>query len=145
MKFSDIWFSATAEADNGKLIFVTGRDDLNDTRTSGKYNERVEIYWHYTPAENGMPIDAEGELLETVLETLRKQMESKDHLAVLTGIYTGNDERTLVFYTRNSRAFGERLNEALAPFPTLPIELYVEKDSDWHEYLEMYEIKSFAE
>lgn len=145
MKFSDNWFSATAQADNGNLIFVTGRDDLNETRLSGKYNERVEIYWHYTAADNGMPVDAEGELLETVLEALRKAMEPKDHLAVLTGIYTGNGERTLVFYTRNGRAFGERLNEALAEFPQLPIELYVEKDAEWNEYQEMYEIKSFAD
>lgn len=91
-----------------------------------------------------MPHDDEGKLMEEVLETLKKAME-KDKLAILTGIYTGNGERTLVFYTRTSRVFGERLNEALAPFELLPIELYVEIDKDWNEYNEMLEAQEYGE
>lgn len=133
-----------AEADNEMPIFVSGRDDLDEFRLSGKFKERVEIYWKYDSSHNGMPSDTEGELMEKVVDALRNAVE-KDKLAILTGIYTGNNERTMVFYTRTSRIFGERLNEALANLPQLPITLYVEIDPEWNEYLEMCEIKPFAE
>lgn len=144
MVLTDKWFSTMAEADNEMPIFVTGRDNLDEFRLSNKFKERVEIYWKYDSNHNGMPSDAEGELMEQVINALQKAVE-KDKLAILTGIYTGNNERTLVFYTRTSRVFGERLNEALASFPQLPITLYVEIDPDWNEYQELCEIKPFAE
>ena len=144
MVLTDKWFSTMAEADNEMPIFVSGRDNIDEFRLSGKFKERVEIYWEYESAHNGMPSDAEGELMEQVIDALRKAVE-KDKLAILTGIYTGNNERTLVFYTRTSRVFGERLNEALIPFPQLPITLYVEIDPEWNEYQELCEIKPFAE
>ena len=133
-----------AETDNEMPIFVSGRDNIDEFRLSGKFKERVEIYWKYESIHNGMPSDSDGELMEKVIDALRNAVE-KDKLAILTGIYTGNNERTMVFYTRTSRVFGERLNEALANLPQLPITLYVEIDSDWNEYLEMCEIKPFAE
>ena len=144
MKLTDNWFSTMAEADNGMPIFITGRDDMDEFRLSGKFKERVEIYWKYDSHHNGMPSDADGELMEQVVEALRPAVE-KDKLAILTGMYTGTGERTLVFYARTSRVFGERLNEALAPFPQLPITLYVENDPDWNEYQEMSEIKQFID
>lgn len=133
-----------AEDDNGLPVFITGRDDIDAFRESGKFKERVEIYWKYTPVHNGMPADADGKLMEQVLEALRRAME-KDKLAILTGIYTGGGERTMVFYARTSRVFGERLNASLAEFELLPITLYVENDVEWNEYREMCEIKPFAE
>lgn len=144
MILKDNWFSAAAEADNGAPIFINGRLDLEAFKNSGKFNERVEIYWHYEKGFNEMPHDEEGLRMEEVLECLKKAME-KDKLAILTGIYTGNGERTLVFYTRTSHVFGERLNEALAPFELLPIELYVEIDKDWNEYNEMLEAQEYGE
>jgi len=104
----------------------------------------VEIYWNYQPTQNGMPSEGEASLMEQVQTALQAVME-KDKLAILTGIYTGNKERTLVFYTRTSQVFGERLNETLATFDLLPITLYVEHDIVWNEYQEMCEIKPFAE
>lgn len=144
MILKDNWFSAAAESDNGAPIFINGRLDLEAFKNSGKFNERVEIYWHYEKGFNEMPHDEEGQRMEEVLECLKKAME-KDKLAILTGIYTGNGERTLVFYTRTSRVFGERLNEALAPFELLPLELYVEIDKDWNEYNEMLEAQEYGE
>lgn len=144
MKLTDNWFSTMAEADNEMPIFISGRDNLDEFRLSGKFKERVEIYWKYESHHNGMPSDADGEIMEQVINALRNAVE-KDKLAILTGIYTGNNERTLVFYTRTSRVFGERLNDALAEFPQLPITLYVEIDPKWNEYLELCEIKPFAE
>ena len=138
MKLTDNWFSTMAIADNELPIFISGREDLDEFRLSGKFKERVEIYWKYDSNHNGMPSDAEGELMEQVIDSLRNAVE-KDKLAILTGIYTGNNERTLVFYTRTSRVFGERLKDALAEFPQLPITLYVEIDPEWNEQQELYQ------
>lgn len=144
MILSNDFFSTMALNDNGLPVFITGRDHIDSFRLSGKLSERVEISWNYSPAHNGMPTDATAELMEKVQEVLQHSVE-QDKLAILTGIYTGAGERTFVFYTRTSHVFGERLNNALAPFETLPISIYVEKDPDWNEYREMCEIKPFAE
>ena len=45
---------------------------------------------------------------------------------------------------RNLEAFGKRLNEALEPMPTLPIEIECSKDPDWDEYMDMLEMKQWA-
>ena len=64
----------------------------------------------------------------------------------ITWKYEGDDkgERIWVYYTRTVRVFGERLNEALAPFEMLPISIYTEVDPDWEAYLDMYEMKEWA-
>ena len=72
-----------------------------------------------------------------VVEPLRRIGD--DH-AMLTGhkepvsddadIHMGGGERLWVFYTRTTRVFGERLNEALAGFERLPITIYTEIDPD---------------
>ena len=81
--------------------------------------------------------------METVEEALRKAVE-KDKLAILTGVYTGGGEKVWVFYTRTTRVFGERLNEALADFELLPITIYTELDPEWEEYQDLYEMKQWA-
>ena len=90
-----------------------------------------------------MPSEALAERMEAVEAALRKAME-KDKLAILTGVYTGGGETVWVFYTRTTRVFGERLNEALAPFELLPISIYTEMDPDWEEYADLYEMKQWA-
>ena len=72
-----------------------------------------------------MPDEAEAKRVEEPQEALQKAME-KDKLSILTGVYTGDGARTWIFYTRNIPAFGERLNQALAPFEQLPITIYTE-------------------
>lgn len=143
MKLSNTWFTALSEDEAGHLITVCGRDELTEFVQSGKLKERVEITWAYEADEKGMPEEALAEKMEVVEEALRKAME-KDKLAILTGIYTGSGEKIWVFYTRTSRVFGERLNEALASFELLPISIYTELDPEWEEYLDMYEMKEWA-
>ena len=144
MVLTDKWFSGMALNDAEQPIFITGRDDIEAFRNCGKLKERVEIYWKYEPAANGMPSEKEADVMNKAQEAIRTAVE-KDKLAILTGVYTGNNERTLVFYARTAKVFGEHLNAALADFPVLPIPLYVEKDPDWNEYAEMLEIKPYAE
>lgn len=144
MKLSDVWFTALSQNEEGQIITISGRDALDEFIQTGKYKERVEITWKYDGDEKGMPSESVGELMESVEETLRKAMEKKDKLAIMTSIYTGGNEKVWVFYTRTVRVFGERLNEALSPFELLPISIYTEVDNDWEEYKDMYEMKEWA-
>ncbi len=144
MKLSDVWFTALSQNEEGQIITISGRDELDEFIQTGKYKERVEITWKYDGDEKGMPSESLGELMESVEETLRKAMEKKDKLAIMTSIYTGGNEKVWVFYTRTVRVFGERLNEALSSFELLPISIYTEVDNDWEEYKDMYEMKEWA-
>lgn len=143
MKLSNEWFTAFSEDESGHMVTVNGRDELTEFVESGKFKERVEITWKYESDEKGMPLDAEAEKMEAVQEALRKAME-KDKLSILTGVYTGGGEKIWIYYTRTVRVFGERLNEALAPFELLPLSIYTEVDPEWEEYLDMYEMKQWA-
>ena len=120
MKLTDNWFSTMAEADNEMPIFVSGRDNLDEFRLSGKFKERVEIYWKYESIHNGMPSDSEGELMEQVIDTLRKAVE-KDKLAILTGIYTGNNERTLHSHFARIRRTPQRSPHSVSSTPYHPL------------------------
>ncbi len=138
LKLTDEWWTCPAEAENGKLIMVTGRRDMDEVIESGKYNFRVEITWKYEEDKDGMPDVATSTLMEEVQDALQNDF-MKDPIAVLTGIYTGNGERNWVFYTMNLRIFNRKFNEDLATFEQLPLEFYAEEDAEWAEYKEMRE------
>ena len=138
LKLTDEWWTSPAEADNGALVMVTGRRDMEPVRATGKYNYRIEITWKYEAEQNGMPDVATSTLMEEVQDALQADF-MKDPVAVLTGIYTGNGERNWVFYAMSVKIFERKLNEDLARFELLPLTLYVENDPEWSEYQEMRE------
>ena len=137
-KTSDWWTSPT-ESENGRLIMVTGRRDVDKFRNNSRFNIRVEISWKYEGDAVGMPNYETSTLMEQVQETLEAEFK-KDPIAILTGIYTGDNERNWVFYTLSTHIFGRKLNEALVNFELLPITIYCENDPDWNEYQEMKEL-----
>lgn len=143
MKLSNTWFTALSENESSDMIFISGRDDIMEFVKSKKFKERVEITWKYEGDAKGMPSSDTGRLMEEVMLALQKAME-KDKLAIMTGVYTGGNERIMVFITRHIPAFGEMLNKALEPFELLPIEIYTEKDPDNEEYFDLYEMKGNA-
>lgn len=143
MRLSDEWFTALSEDEEGRMIIVSGRDELTQFIESGKLKERAEISWKYEGDSKGMPPEELAALMEEVEVALKKAME-KDKLSILTSIYTGGNQKTWVFYTRTVRVFGERLNEALSSFELLPIEIYTELDPAWDEYKDMYEMKAWS-
>ena len=138
LKLTDEWWTSPAEADNGALVMVTGRRDMEPVIATGKYNYRIEITWKYEAEQNGMPDVATSTLMEEVQDALQADF-MKDPVAVLTGIYTGNGERNWVFYAMSVKIFERKLNEDLARFELLPLTLYVENDPEWSEYQEMRE------
>lgn len=140
MVLKDNWFTALSQEDNGQLVFVTGRLDLEGFRLSGKLKVRVEIRWPYEADETGMPAASDGALIAEIEPQLRRIME-RDKLAILTGNYTGGGNKYWVFYTRHLPSFGERLNECLAPYKTLPLDILCEEDPNWEEYMDMLSLE----
>ncbi len=136
MSESESWWTAPAQSDSGRLIMVTGRKDIKKFRDNPRFSIRVEVTWKYKGDDSGMPDFETSTQMEKVQEALNSAF-AKDPVAVLTGIFTGDDERNWVFYTLSTNIFGKKLNESLAEFPLLPLEIYCENDPDWKGYEEM--------
>lgn len=132
------WWTSPTESESGKLIMVTGRKDVGSFRSNPRFNIRIEVTWKYDGDSTGMPDVKTAELMEQVQEAFQKEF-SKDPVAVLTGIFTGDNQRDWIFYTLSTHIFGRKLNEILAPFPLLPLEIYAENDPGWNQYTEMSE------
>lgn len=130
------WWTAPAEADDGRLIMVTGRRDVARFRNNPKFTTRVNVAWPYDGDAVGMPDIDTSNLMQKVTERLQKCFD-KDPLAVMTGIYTGAGQRDYVFYTLSLPIFGRKLNEVLADLPLLPLQISAESDPEWNEYDEM--------
>lgn len=133
------WWTSPAEGENGNIIMVTGRRDVEHFRNNPKFSIRVEVSWKYDANSIGMPDEETAKLMEKVQDALTDTFH-KDPIAVLTGIYTGDGERNWVFYTLSTNIFGRKLNEALQPFELLPITIYCENDPGWNEYDEMKDL-----
>jgi hypothetical protein len=132
------WWTAPAQSESGRLIMVTGRKDVAKFMNNPKFSIRVQVTWPYDGDSSGMPDTATSQLMEKVQDVLTAEFH-KDPVAVLTGIYTGDNERNWVFYTLSTNIFGRKLNEALSEFPVLPLSIYCENDPQWLEYKEMSE------
>lgn len=139
LKIGNEWWTSPTESESGALIMVTGRQGVEPVMASGKYNDRIEITWKYTPDKDGMPDFKTSSLMEQVTDAINNAF-AKDSAAVMTGIYTGDGERNWIFYTLNPRKFQYMLNDALKDFELLPITIYAEKDPDWNEYREMKDL-----
>ena len=136
LKISNDWWTAPAEGENGNLILVTGRRDMDSVISTGRYRYRIEVSWNYEGDGKPLPTYADSKVMEEVTDALNECFE-RDPVAILTGIYTGDNQRNWVFYTRSLHIFQRKFNEALAPFPALPLQFEAEEDPDWQEYREM--------
>ena len=138
------WWTCPTESEDGRLIIVSGRRDIDDFRKNTKFNIRVEIIWRYSDAPDAtMPDDSLAQTMGEVTDALNAELD-KDPVAVMTGIYTGAGERNWVFYTLSTNIFNKKLNQALAPFPMLPLSIYAENDPDWLEYAEMRDLSEIT-
>ncbi len=131
------WWTAPAEAPDGRLIMVSGRRDIARFRENPKFSIRINISWQYSDAPDAeMPSDDDARVMEQATDALNAIFD-KDPVAVMTGIYTGAGSREWVFYTLSTHIFQKKLNEALADLPLLPLKITAENDPDWDEYAEM--------
>lgn len=139
------WITSPFEsASSGNLVMGTVRKDVQKFIDNPRFKFRVEVTWTYTPAAAGMPDEATSQQMESAEESLNKSF-TKDPVAVLTGIYTGEGARTWVFYTLSLHIFQRKFNEALAEFPAFPLTFEAEEDPTWEEYREMLALASKAD
>ena len=136
IKLTDDWWTAPAEGENGSLILVTGRRALEHVIQTGLYRYRVEVTWRYQGDGKALPLYDDSKIMEEMTDALNSCF-NRDPVAVLTGIYTGDNQRNWVFYTRSLHIFQRKFNEAMATFPALPLEFEAEEDAEWQEYREM--------
>lgn len=139
MADNEDWWTAPTENEDGQLIMVTGRRDIDKFRNNPRFTIRVEITWIYNSERQGMPDRSTSELMEKVTDAMTSVFK-KDPVAVITGIYTGAGERNWIFYTLSTHIFQKKINEALLDFETLPIKIYAENDARWEEYSEMKDL-----
>lgn len=140
----ETWWTSPLEDDEGHLIMVTGRADVEKFRGNPRFSIRVQIDLPYSATTDGMPDRASAEMLDQVLESLKSELRA-DPVAVLTGVYTGAGVRTMVFYTLSTHIFNKKLNQALADLPLLPLEITAENDPEWLEFQEMEEAGKIEE
>lgn len=144
-KEAEYWTAPTDSADHpGRLIMVTGRRNVDKFITNPRFKFRIAVIWPYDGDGTGMPDRATSELMEQVQEAFEKEFK-RDPVAVLTGIYTGDNRRDWVFYTTSLHIFQRKLNELLASFPILPLQFEAEEDPDWEEYTAMKEATEITE
>lgn len=130
------WWSYPAEGHSGQTVIVTGRDNVDNFRNSGKYVYRVTVSWDYQAKPDGMPNDEDAAAMEEITDALLNAMH-RDKVAVMTGIYTGEGRRDWVIYTRNLKVFSSLFNRALEHLPVFPLLIEAEEDAQWEEYTEM--------
>ncbi len=134
------WLTAPFEsAESGNLVMGTVRKDVEKFRSNNRFKYRIDVKWDYTPDTHGMPSEAVSEQMEEVTNALNEAF-TKDPVAVLTGIYTGEGARDLVFYTLSLHIFQRKFNEILADYPTLPLSFEAEEDAEWEEHSQMLAI-----
>lgn len=129
----DIWTGAEGEND-GTPFLLRFRPHLQGLIATNQYNKRLTILWHYNSDDSSlMPSDGEMELMQNVEDALINILES-DAQSVLAFVYTGQNQREWNWYSTDINETRKRLNEALAEFDKLPIELSAEDDPEWSEY-----------
>ncbi len=137
LKLTNEWWTAPAEGENGELIMVTGRRDMQPAIDAGKFNIRVEVTWRYSSDSSGMPSEELAATFEQVHEAFVATFEERKPITIMTGLYTGAGERNWIFYTSSLNIFQNQLNRALADFELFPLEISAENDPQWSEYAEM--------
>ena len=135
----DKWWSYPADGENGKTVIVSGRDDVGKFKDNGKYIYRIDVTWRYNALPSGMPEEGDAALMEEATDALQSAF-SKDKVAVMTGIYTGDGRRDWVFYTKNLKIFSLVFNKALENVDPMPLEIDAEEDAAWAEYNNMRDI-----
>ncbi|WP_132055690.1 DUF695 domain-containing protein [Pseudocnuella soli] len=130
---NDLWSVAEGEND-GTPFLLRFRPHLNDFIETKKYNKKLTIALPYISDNDSlMPTDEETELFSNIEDALVDVLEN-DVQAVLTFVYTGQNQKEWHWYSTDINETGKRLNDALSNFDRLPLELTAEDDPDWNEY-----------
>ena len=75
LKLTNEWWTAPAQSEDGRVILVTGRRDMEPAMATGAYNYRVEITWRYEGDASGMPDKATSTLMGQVHDALSQAFD----------------------------------------------------------------------
>ena len=139
MKLDDSWKGVEFFTDDDVPGLVRFRPNLQNFIETGSYLQRMDIIWTYESTDDSlMPDQSTMDLMSAVEDALVAAFEV-DNQTILTFVFTSDNERWWAFYTTNIDITGPRLNEALAAFDPLPINISVEDDPEWNEYFGVLE------
>jgi hypothetical protein len=125
------WFAAQGGTP-GQPTMIRARKDLLAHLPASDLSTRIVLSWSCrAPLPSGLPSNDDYEELGSFEETLVRFV---DEGAVLAFVFTRGGIVEYSFYTSDSGWFMERLNEALADKPVVPIDVAAEDDPDWAEY-----------
>lgn len=130
----DLWTGGEGENEEGLPFLLRYRNNLQHFVETGNYNTGLIILWNYTSEDDSLMAGTEEMgLMQKVEDTLVAALED-DLQAVLAFVFTGLNQREWHWYTTDPEESGKRINDALAEFDELPIELSAEEDPEWTEY-----------
>ncbi|PWK78155.1 uncharacterized protein DUF695 [Mucilaginibacter oryzae] len=139
MLLDDTWVAIEAVSDDNIPLLVRYRPNLTNFFESGIYLQRMDITWNYEATDSSLLPPAEEMVLMEQVEDALVDMLEADHQSILAFVFTGENERWWAWYTTNIDIAGERLNDALADFDELPINITVTDDPEWDEYFGVIE------
>ena len=136
------WTTFLADSElTGANIIVTERTDLDRFRRNPRVKYCITVGLPYRGEATGMPSEtalqiapgqtvSDAELIAQATDLMAETLH-KDPVAVLTEISTGDNRREWVFNTLSIPIFSNKINEALAPLPLLPLEFTASEDPDF--------------
>lgn len=133
--FDDTWSVGDAMLDDLPML-IRIRQNLRPMAGHPELPHRLRVVWEYPPDNaSGLPSPEVGEQMERCETALVAAFEC-DNAAILTHVLTCDGLRQWVFYASDVQECANRLNGALPHDPPMPIELSVDPDETWAEYLD---------
>lgn len=125
------WFRAEGgTADQPAMI--RARQDILARLPAASLSTRIVVSWNCrSPLEMGLPSSDDYEEISAFEEMLLNFVQEG---SILAFVFTSAGIVEYSFYTSDQEWFLERLNEALADKPSVPIEISAEDDPDWTQY-----------
>ena len=134
-EFEDTWSVGEAMLDDLPMV-IRIRQNFRPMAGHPALPHRLRVVWEYAPDNaSGLPSSETGKQMEKCETALVTAFEY-DNTAILTHVLTCDGLRQWVFYASDVQQCAERLNVALPHDPPMPIELSVDPDATWSEYLE---------
>ncbi|MFZ6658886.1 DUF695 domain-containing protein [Undibacterium sp. TJN19] len=131
--FAQTWAVATSKhhADD-RVIVIRYLNEFENGFDPKHYPDRVTLAWTYS-GNKGMPSTDERMKMDKLEDTLQPLL-TRDRLAELTMVSTGNNIRQWTYYAKSVNSFKSALNQVYKELPDLKIKLQNSRDSEWSAY-----------
>jgi len=128
----NIYFTATGEQE-GRPVIYRSMQSVPAGEKESDFPTLINIYWPFEKEENnGMPDQNTNEkqiAFEDAIASL--DVNGTSHLML---VVTGNGRKEWIWYVKDSNKWMNKLNELLTGHEVYPIQIEMEKDSEWSTY-----------